>query len=49
MRRMTAFHAPETKSAAEAKVKAEVTYTPTGGDPTIVGNTDTKTVKLVKR
>jgi hypothetical protein len=33
----------------KAKVKAEVTYTPTGGNPTIVGNTDTKPVKLVKR
>jgi hypothetical protein len=33
----------------KAKVKAEVTYTPTSRDPTIVANTDTKTVKLVKR
>jgi virginiamycin B lyase len=33
----------------KAKVKAEVTYTPTGGDPTIVGNTDAETVKLIKR
>jgi hypothetical protein len=33
----------------KAKVKAEVTYTPQGGNPTIVGNTDTKTVKLIKR
>jgi virginiamycin B lyase len=33
----------------KAKVEAEVTYTPTGGNPTIVGNTDATTVKLVKR
>jgi Low-density lipoprotein receptor repeat class B len=33
----------------KAKVKAEVTYTPAGDNPTIVGNTDTKSVKLVKR
>jgi hypothetical protein len=33
----------------KAKVKAEVTYSPQGGHPNIVGNTDTKTVKLVKR
>jgi hypothetical protein len=32
-----------------AKVKAEVTYDPTGDDPNIVANTDTKTVKLRKR
>jgi virginiamycin B lyase len=32
----------------KAKVKAEVIYTPTGRDPTVVANTDTKTVKLVK-
>jgi hypothetical protein len=33
----------------KAKVKAKVTYTPNGSDPTIVGNTDVKTVKLIKR
>jgi hypothetical protein len=33
----------------KATVKAEVTYTPRGGDPTVVGDTDTKTVKLIKR
>jgi hypothetical protein len=33
----------------KAKVKAKVTYTPDGSDPTIVGNTDVKTVKLIKR
>jgi Rieske Fe-S protein len=33
----------------KAKVKAKVTYTPDGSDPTIVGNTDTKKVKLIKR
>jgi hypothetical protein len=33
----------------KAKVKAVVTYTPDGSDPTIVGNTDAKTVKLIKR
>jgi hypothetical protein len=37
------------KAKGKAKVKAKVTYRPKGGDPTIVGNTDTKTVKLVKR
>jgi len=33
----------------KAKVKAEVAYSPRGGDPTIVANTDTATVKLVAR
>jgi hypothetical protein len=33
----------------KAKVKAVVTYTPDGSDPTIVGSTDAKTVKLIKR
>jgi len=33
----------------KAKVKAKVTYTPDGSDPTMVGNTDVKTVKLIKR
>jgi hypothetical protein len=33
----------------KAKVKAKVTYAPDGSDPTIVGNTDVKTVKLIKR
>jgi hypothetical protein len=37
------------KGKGKAKVKAEVTYTPTGGNPTIVGNTDATTVKLIKR
>jgi hypothetical protein len=37
------------KAKGKAKVKAEVTYTPRGGNPTVVGNTDTKTVKLIKR
>jgi hypothetical protein len=37
------------KRKGKAKVKAEVTYTPTGVNPTIVGNTDTKKVKLIKR
>jgi hypothetical protein len=39
------------KLAAKGKadVTTEVTYTPTGGNPTIGGNTDTKTVKLIKR
>jgi hypothetical protein len=32
-----------------AKVEAEVTYTPTGGDPNVVANTDTKALKLIKR
>ena len=33
----------------KTKVEAEVTYTPQGADPNVVANTDTKTVKLVKR
>jgi hypothetical protein len=33
----------------KAKVKAKVAYSPTGGDPSIVGNTDTTTIKLIKR
>jgi virginiamycin B lyase len=33
----------------KAKVKSEVAYAPTDGDPTIVANSDTKTVKLIKR
>lgn len=36
-------------ATGKAKVKAEVTYTPTGGDPTIVANTDTKALKLITR
>jgi virginiamycin B lyase len=37
------------KRRGKAKVEAEVTYTPDGGDPNIVANTDTKRVKLVRR
>jgi virginiamycin B lyase len=37
------------KRKGNAKVKAEVTYAPAGDNPNIVANTDTKTVKLVKR
>jgi hypothetical protein len=37
------------KRKGKVKVTAEVTYTPQGTNPTIVGNTDTKTVKLIKR
>jgi hypothetical protein len=33
----------------KAQVKAEVSYTPTGGDPNIVASTLTNTVKLIKR
>jgi hypothetical protein len=34
---------------ARRRSRAKVTYTPNGSDPTIVGNTDVKTVKLIKR
>ena len=37
------------KRKGKAKVEATVTYTPQNGDPAIVANTDTKTVKLIKR
>jgi hypothetical protein len=37
------------RERGKAVVKAEVTYTPAGGDPNIVANTDTKTLTLVKR
>jgi hypothetical protein len=33
----------------KSKVTAEVTYTPTGGHPNVVADTDATTVKLVKR
>jgi hypothetical protein len=37
------------KRKGKVKVTTEVTYTPQGTNPTIVGKTDTKTVKLIKR
>jgi virginiamycin B lyase len=37
------------KRKGKAKVKAEVTYSPEGGNPNMVANTLTKTVKLSKR
>jgi hypothetical protein len=37
------------KGEGRAKVTAKVTYTPQGGNPTIVENTDTKKIKLIKR
>ena len=36
------------KRKGKAKVTAKVTYTPDGGNPNIVANTDTQTVKLIK-
>jgi hypothetical protein len=37
------------KAKGKAKVVAEVSYTPTGGNSTIVGNTDTKALTLIRR